>query len=112
MVVVFAAGNGGPGNDTHNPYAQAPWVISVAAADKTMALADFSSRGRPGEGGTFRTADGINWTWTNAPTITATGVDVISTRALTNLAANGATADLGIPLQYVPYYTMISGTSM
>ena len=112
MVVVFAAGNGGPSNDTHNPYAQAPWVISVAAADKAMALADFSSRGNPGEGGTFSTADGVSWTWANAPTITATGVDVISTRALTNLVANGATSDLAIPLEYVPYYTMISGTSM
>jgi serine protease AprX len=113
MVVVFAAGNGGPGADTHNPYAQAPWVISVAAADKTMALADFSSRGNPGEGGAFTTADGVGWTWSNAPTITATGVDVISTRALTNLVANGATADLGpIPLAQLPYYTMISGTSM
>ena len=31
IVSVFAAGNDGPGEDTHNPYAQAPWVISVGA---------------------------------------------------------------------------------
>jgi serine protease AprX len=29
MVVVFAAGNEGPGADTHNPYAIAPWTISA-----------------------------------------------------------------------------------
>ena len=112
MVVAFAAGNDGPGADTHNPYAQAPWVISVAAADKTMALADFSSRGNPGETGTFTMPDGATWTYRNEPTIAATGVDVISTRALTNRVANGATADLAIPLQFLPYYTMVSGTSM
>ncbi len=113
MVVVFAAGNSGPAADTHNPYAQAPWVMSIAAADKTMALANFSSRGNPGEGGTFSTPDGVSWTWSNLPTIAATGVDVISTRALTNLAANGNVADIGpIPLAQLPYYTMISGTSM
>ena len=32
IVVVFAAGNAGPGWDTHNPYAKAPWVISGLAA--------------------------------------------------------------------------------
>lgn len=112
MVVAFAAGNDGPGNDTHNPYAQAPWVISVAAADKSKALADFSSRGNPGESGTFQMADGTTWTYRNEPTIAATGVGVVSTRALTNFVANGATSDLAIPFEYVPYYTMISGTSM
>ena len=47
MVVLFAAGNDGPAADTHNPYAQAPWVISVAAGtkDPALTLADFSSRG-------------------------------------------------------------------
>ena len=32
MFVAFAAGNDGPGEDTHNPYAQAPWVTSVASS--------------------------------------------------------------------------------
>src|SRR2546423_9511172 len=37
---------------------------------------------------------------------------VISTRALTNVVANGATDDTEIPINYVPFYTQISGTSM
>ena len=113
ITVVFAAGNDGPGEDTHNPYAQAPWVISVAAANKQGGLAEFSSRGARFETGNFTMADGTAWTYRNEPTVTATGVDVISTRALTNLAANGGDADLdAIPPQYLPFYTMISGTSM
>src|ERR687890_260778 len=51
IIVVFAAGNSGPGRDTHNPYGKAPWVISVAAGTKEGGLASFSSRGLPkGEG--------------------------------------------------------------
>jgi hypothetical protein len=43
--VVFSAGNTGPGIRTLNPYAQAPWVISVGAVDGGGRLAGFSSRG-------------------------------------------------------------------
>ena len=31
--VVFSAGNTGPGDDSINPYAVAPWVVSVGATD-------------------------------------------------------------------------------
>ncbi|HEX6624802.1 MAG TPA: S8 family serine peptidase [Pyrinomonadaceae bacterium] len=43
--VVFSAGNEGPGAGTLNPYAAAPWVVSVGATDARGRLAAFSSRG-------------------------------------------------------------------
>ena len=43
--VVFSAGNTGPGAHTLNPYAVAPWVVSVGATDTKGRLASFSSRG-------------------------------------------------------------------
>src|SRR4029079_3274129 len=39
--VVFSAGNTGPGNGTLNPYAAAPWVVSVGATDINGTLASF-----------------------------------------------------------------------
>ncbi len=80
IVSVFAAGNDGPGEDTHNPYAQAPWVISVGASEKDAVLTGFSSRGKRGETGTFTMPDGKAWTYVNEPTIVAPGVDIVSTR--------------------------------
>lgn len=112
ITVLFAAGNEGPGENTHNPYAKAPWVISVAAGDKDGSLADFSSRGTKGVGGTFE-MDGNVFTWKDEPTITAPGVDVISTRVLGPVSTLGATTDIElIEPAYLPYYTAMSGTSM
>jgi serine protease AprX len=114
IVSVFAAGNDGPGEDTHNPYAQAPWVISVAAAEKDGVLTSFSSRGKFGETGNFTTLDGKAWTYYNEPTITATGVDVVSTRTLTGVLPPLEAehdADTLAPA-YLPFYTHMSGTSM
>ncbi|MDN4592334.1 S8 family serine peptidase [Polycladomyces subterraneus] len=102
MVVVFAAGNEGPDNNTLNPYSVAPWVIGVAAGTKDGKLADFSSRGVPGDPLLH-------------PTITAPGVDIVSTRSATGLVLNllGTKKDVQyIPPQYLPYYTTASGTSM
>lgn len=114
IVSVFAAGNDGPGEDTHNPYAQAPWVISVAAGEKNGRLTDFSSRGKRFESGTFTMPDGKSWTYYNEPTITATGVDVVSTRDTTGtLPALEAQADAAtLDPAYLPFYTHMSGTSM
>ncbi|MEC8416684.1 MAG: S8 family serine peptidase, partial [Pseudomonadota bacterium] len=113
MISVFAAGNDGPGEDSHNPYAQIPWGISVGAGTKSGTLAGFSSRGLKGEGGEFTTPDGVEWTWSNDVTVVAPGVDIISPRAVLNLAANGGDADIdAMPPEEVPFYTMISGTSM
>ncbi|WP_045690043.1 S8 family serine peptidase [Hymenobacter sp. AT01-02] len=112
MVVVFAAGNEGPGADTHNPYAIAPWTISVGAGDRNGLLAEFSSRGVRGEQGTF-TVDGETWTFKNEPVIVAPGVDVVSTRAIAPVSSLGAQQDIELlqPSE-VPFYTHSSGTSM
>lgn len=101
LTVVFAAGNEGPGDNTLNPYSVAPWVIGVAAGNKDGAtLANFSSRGIAGDP-LYR------------PTITAPGVDVISTRAAnTVLPVLGAPLDITLDPAWVPYYTHMSGTSM
>jgi serine protease AprX len=52
---VFSAGNSGPGADTLNFYAQAPWVVGVGAIDKAGEIASFSSRGYPNH--PFKTPD-------------------------------------------------------
>jgi serine protease AprX len=113
IVTVFAAGNDGPAANTINPYSVAPWVIAVGAADKSGALADFSSRGNPGETGTFTMPDGQQWTYASQPTLVATGVDIVSTRSLTGvLPVLGITLDISLDPAHVPYYTHMSGTSM
>jgi serine protease AprX len=114
IVSVFAAGNDGPGEDTHNPYAQAPWVISVGAGEKDGVLTSFSSRGKRGETGTFTMPDGREWTYINEPTIVATGVDIVSTRTLTGaLPPLEAEHDANtLDPAHLPFYTHMSGTSM
>ncbi len=122
ITVVFAAGNSGPGKGTYNPYAKAPWVIGVAAGTKEGGLASFSSRGLPREErlGNTDTLDDYD-----TPTITAPGTgrefesniskftsDIVSVRAISNLTANGTTADADLPIAHIPFYTQISGTSM
>jgi serine protease AprX len=98
MTVVFAAGNSGPEEDTLNPYSVAPWVIGVAAGEKDgRTLADFSSRGRPGDD-------------LYHPTLTAPGVSIVASRASTD---PGGTRDATtIPPEHLPSYTNKSGTSM
>jgi serine protease AprX len=122
MIVVFAAGNSGPGKDTMNPYGKAPWVISVAAGTKEGGLASFSSRG---VNKTERLGNSDPNDDYNAPTITAPGTGrefatnsgkfssaIVSVRSLSNVFANGLDADAELPPAYLPYYTQISGTSM
>ncbi len=122
IIVVFAAGNSGPGRDTHNPYGKAPWVISVAAGTKEGGLASFSSRGTPKD---ERLADHDPNNDYDAPTITAPGTGrefesnaskfsaaYVSTRSKSNVFANGLTDDAELSPNYLPYYTQISGTSM
>jgi len=120
ITVVFAAGNDGPGENTLNPYSVAPWVIGVAATcsatDFTAQrlhcqpggmLADFSSRGIPGDA-------------LYHPTVAAPGVHIISTRASTGTVLNALDANHDLDLTstcelrilFAPYYTCASGTSM
>jgi serine protease AprX len=99
--VVFSAGNAGPGMHTLNPYAAAPWVISVGALDERGRLANYSARGDFGSR-TFR------------PTLSAPGTNVVSLRAAgTNLTGTtGLPADAqGLAVNELPYYTTASGTS-
>jgi serine protease AprX len=120
VTVVFAAGNDGPDQNTLNPYSVAPWVIGVAAscsATDTLAqrlhcqpggmLADFSSRGIPGDP-------------LYHPTVTAPGVHVVSARASTGTVLNTSdaphdfdlTSSCGLRTEFAPFYTCASGTSM
>jgi serine protease AprX len=99
--VVFSAGNSGPGLNTLNPYAMAPWVVSVGATDAQGKLANFSSRGS---------------STTSGPSLVAPGVNVISLRAtgvnVNGLANLGLGGDLSIlSAQDLLYYTVGSGTS-
>src|SRR5215204_3218005 len=122
IVVLFSASNSGPGRDTHNRYGKAPWVISVGAGTKEGGLADFSSRGTPKE---ERLADSDPNNDYDAPTLVAPGTGrefesnaakfsaaYVSTRSKSNVFANGLDSDLELPVNYLPYYTQISGTSM
>jgi serine protease AprX len=101
LVVVFAAGNDGPGLNTLSPYCVAPWVICAAAGQKDgRTLAEFSSRGIPGDPRYH-------------PTITAPGVDIASARATTGIVMNSFFAvDLVNRGSDAVYYAAASGTSM
>ena len=101
LVVVFAAGNDGPSLNTLSPYCVAPWVICAAAGQKDgHTLADFSSRGIPGDPRYH-------------PTLTAPGVDIASARATTGIVINSFFAvDLVNLGSDAVYYAAASGTSM
>ncbi len=114
VIVVFSAGNSGSGEGTiTGNFKKAPWVVTVAAGDKSGNLADFSSRGVNGKGGTAE-VDGETFEWVDRPTITAPGVDIASARASlggTSWLSIADDVDL-LPAAQVPYYTHSSGTSM
>jgi serine protease AprX len=97
-------------------------VIAVGAGTKEGGLANFSSTGIPKE---ERLADSDTNNDYDAPTIVAPGTGrefdtdaskfsarIVSTRSLSNVVANGATDDVEIPPQFLPFYTQIEGTSM
>jgi serine protease AprX len=100
--VVFSAGNTGAGNGTLNPYAVAPWVVSVGASDQNARLAPFSSRGSFGSS-------------LHKPSLVAPGVNVVSLRGgVTQTGILGVA--FGVDSQRLtpgelPFYTTASGTS-
>lgn len=99
--VVFSAGNSGAGNGTLNPYAAAPWVVSVGATDEKGGLAPYSSRGRFGD-------------QLQHPTITAPGTNIIGPRSLigsTGVAGLGGADASRLSAGDLPYYTTATGTS-
>src|SRR5262245_28315182 len=102
--VVFSAGNSGPGLDTLNPYARAPWVIGVGATDEKGRLAGFSARGN------FQSPDA-------RPTLVAPGVNIVSLRSSPALSVTGVLGiQSGVDMQMltpaeIPFYTTASGTS-
>jgi serine protease AprX len=101
--VVFSAGNSGPGVHTLNPYAVAPWVVSVGATDTQGRLASFSSRG------TFASS-------LFRPTLVAPGIDVVSVRGSGIANVTGAQGLVGadsqrLNAQEIPHYTTANGTS-
>ncbi len=106
ITVLWAAGNdGGTGSaDVVNTYSKnpTPGVISVANVDdlgngsRTAGLNSSSSRGLSTD------PDRNNW-----PDVASPGTNVISTSART-----GAAVPPGFALQYSPYYTGATGTSM
>jgi serine protease AprX len=99
MVVTFAAGNDGPGDDTLNRYAMVPWVINVGSGTKAGGISSFSSRGVAGD--LYKHID-----------VVAPGSSICSTRAPgTAIGATGPLVNATYP-QYTLRYHCISGTSM
>jgi serine protease AprX len=98
--VVFSAGNSGPGLHTLNPYAAAPWVVSVGATDHRGRLASFSARGE---------FDGP----ASHPTLVAPGVNVIGLRSsgASLVGASGVVSSRRLAAAECPFYTTGSGTS-
>ncbi|HEX7174342.1 MAG TPA: S8 family serine peptidase, partial [Pyrinomonadaceae bacterium] len=98
--VVFSAGNTGPGHGSLNPYAAAPWVISVGSTDARGRPSKFSSRGEFASG-MFR------------PSVVAPGEAVVGARAsgVNVTGAAGVVGDTGLTNGEQKYYTTASGTS-
>jgi serine protease AprX len=118
IVVVFSTGNSGPAENTiTGNFKKAPWVIAVANGTKEGGLNSSSSRGLAGHGGTV-TVDGETFTWEDRPTVTAPGTFIISTRSTTNTVSAiagqaGPAEDLArIEPAFLPFYTVLTGTSM
>lgn len=100
--VVLSAGNSGAGNGTLNPYAAAPWVVSVGTTDEKGKLANFSSRGVFGNR-------------QFSPSLVTPGVNVVGLRGqISQMGVLGVATGLDasrLTAGELPYYTTASGTS-
>ncbi len=100
--VVFSAGNSGAGSGTLNPYAAAPWVVSVGTTDEKGKLASFSSRG-------------VFGSRQFSPSLVTPGVNIVGLRGLTlQMGVLGVATGLDttrLTAGELPYYTTASGTS-
>ena len=120
IVVMFSAGNSSD-EMTMGPDATPPWVIPVAAGSKDGEVTDFSSGGIDADVLTDRFEGAViegdprspNNMGRYHPAITATGENVISTRAPnTILPVLGITSDIELDPAEIAWYTTMSGTSM
>ncbi len=102
VTVVVSAGNTGPGWNTMNPYAVAPWVLGVGATDGPRSLASFSSRG------VF--ASSIFRPKLVAPGVHVTGLRTASAPSLTGVLGVETDTTRFTPSE-LAYYTTSSGTS-
>lgn len=104
LLVLFSAGNAGPGLRTMNAYSLAPHVLAIGATTLSGAIASFSSRGDPASG-------------KPGPDLVAPGANIISGRNQW-VSANEVTYrtpwnDAGyVPLEHLNWYRAVSGTSM
>lgn len=118
VVVVFAAGNGGPTDGKiGGNFIAAPWVIAVANGTKDGALAGSSSPGRPdpvhGAQREETVVDGTRYLWENRPAVTAPGTDIIAVRSTGSaLAPLSVADDATLDPTELPFYTFLTGTSM
>lgn len=104
VLMIFSAGNGGPGLRTMNAYAQAPHVLAVGATTLSGAIASFSSRGDPASG-------------KPGPDLVAPGAEIVSGR---NQWVSGNDVTLRtpwhdaafVPPEHLNWYRAVSGTSM
>lgn len=120
VIVVFAAGNGGPTDGKiGGNFITAPWVISVANGTKSGDLAGSSSPGRKDPNRVHPSQreevniGGVDYLWENRPTVTAPGTDIIAVRATGSaLAPLSALDDVNLQPTELPYYTYLTGTSM
>jgi len=114
VVVVFSAGNSGPGEGTiTGNFKKAPWIVLAAAGSKGGLLASYSSRGQFQYRSTWTDpVRKVTYEVGDRPTVIAPGSNIISVRPASTDPTLPADSTDGIEPEYLPFYTVKSGTSM